>query len=332
LIAASATPTCGPPQTPAKLSDDSEQLEVNRLPSGLSGSTDVSIIVEPSDSGSALLTAINAAKKSVHMTMYLLTDTDLQNALIARHKAGVEVKVILNQHFPGGASSNAESFSTLETAGVQVVWAPSAFAYTHEKTLVIDGETAWIMTMNAATSSLTHNREYLAIDKTTADIKEAEAQFAADFAGKSYTPSGNLLMSPVTSRPGILALINSANVTLDFEDEELSDPEVTAAFCSAQTRGVRVRGVLSNETESSDEKMSVSQLKACGVSVVTVSTPYIHAKAIVADAAQIYVGSENFTAESLDKNRELGLITSTAAAVTSVATTVAADIAAGKPL
>ena len=293
----------------------------------------VTILVEPSDNGRALIAALSGAKKSVHMTMYLLTDTAIKSALIDRHKAGVEVKVVLNQHFPGGTSINNQSaYNDLQAAGVPVVWAPSTFAYTHEKCVVIDAKTAWIMTMNASTSALTSNREYLAVNAIAADVSEAEAQFAADYAGTPYTPVGNLLMSPVTSRPRLMGLIDSATSTLDFEDEELSDPQVTTALCSAQSRGVKVRGVLAAGTASTSEKTAIAQLKACGVAMVSLATPYIHAKAIVVDGAHVYVGSENFTAESLDHNRELGLITGAHNAVTVVASSVAADILAGKAL
>lgn len=297
------------------------------------GSTEVRIIVEPSDNGSALIAAIGAAQQSIHMTMYLLSSSAIRDALLARHQAGVEVKVILNQQFPPGTTvTNQSSYNALKSAGVPVVWAASSFTYTHEKCLVIDGKEAWIMTMNASTSALTSNREFLAIDTTPADVAQAEAQFAADFAATPYVPEGNLLVSPVTARPGILGLINGAQSTLDFEDEEIGDREITAALCSAQSRGVKTRGVLSDSSPSTTQQNAVAQLKGCGVAVSMLATPYLHAKAIVADGRSIYVGSVNFTMTSLDLNRELGLITATAAAVEPVRQTVAADIAAGSPL
>jgi phosphatidylserine/phosphatidylglycerophosphate/cardiolipin synthase-like enzyme len=51
---------------------------------------------------------------------------------------------------------------------------------------------------------------------------------------------------------------------------------------------------------------------------------------MVVDNALAYVGSINFTAASITHNRELGIITDDAAAVTLVATTVAADFNAGR--
>jgi len=58
--------------------------------------------------------------------------------------------------------------------------------------------------------------------------------------------------------------------------------------------------------------------------------PDIHQ--IVADGAQAYVGSENFTTGSLQYNRELGLITTNPPAVKVVGQTIAADFAAGTAL
>lgn len=60
-----------------------------------SGSGTVKILVEPGDKGAALIAALNGAKRLLHMTMYMLTDADIRNALIARHQAGVDVRVVL---------------------------------------------------------------------------------------------------------------------------------------------------------------------------------------------------------------------------------------------
>src|SRR5262249_2376720 len=135
----------------------------------------VKIVVEPSDSGKALLSAIQGAKTSVHMTMYLLSNDAVVSALIAQKNAGHEGKVVLNQNFPQGGGSNAQAFDDLRGAGVNVVYAPSVYTYTHEKCVIIDGSTAWIMTMNTTQSSPRDNREYLAADTDPADVAAAEA-------------------------------------------------------------------------------------------------------------------------------------------------------------
>lgn len=172
--------------------------------------SNATIIVEPSDNGSALLQAIQGARSSVHMTMYILTNTGVINALIAQKNAGRDVKVLLNQSFPGGQGSNQTVFNQLQTAGVAVRWAPANFTYTHEKAVIVDGATAWIMTMNVAQSTASSNREYLAVDRDPADVADAEAIFTADWNGTAWTPSGKLVVAPVNARFSLVMLIGAA--------------------------------------------------------------------------------------------------------------------------
>lgn len=187
------------------------------------------------------------------------------------------------------------------------------------------------MTMNLETSSST-NREYLAIDTAAADVAEAEAIFAADFANTPITPTGSLLVSPVNARPTLLTLIQSAKKTLDLEGEELSDTKVVLALLAAKQAGVVVRVVLADNTPSASQATAVTQLKAAGIPAVQLATPYVHAKALVVDGTRAYVGSENFTTASLQYNRELGITTTFAGSVSAVATTIAKDFAAGSAL
>src|ERR1700733_6376814 len=266
------------------------------------------IIVEPSDDASALVAAISGARTSVHMTMYLFDNAAAIAALEAQRRAGHDVKVVLNQNFVDDDGSNARVRGELEQAGIDVVWAPSAFTLTHEKCVILDGQEAWIMTMNLDETSATKNREYLAVDTEPADVQEAETIFEADFAGHPAIVSGRLVVAPVNARAKLIALIEAARSTLDVEGEELSDDGIVSALTKAFGAGVHVRVVLSDAAPSAAQTNAVTLLTAAGIPVVTVSHPYIHAKAIVVDGMAAYIGSENFTAGSLDDNRELGLL------------------------
>jgi phosphatidylserine/phosphatidylglycerophosphate/cardiolipin synthase-like enzyme len=62
------------------------------------------------------------------------------------------------------------------------------------------------------------------------------------------------------------------------------------------------------------------------------SSPYIHAKAIVVDGTTAWVGSENFSDESLSRNRELGVVFSDPEAVQDVLGTIRQDAAHGRTL
>src|SRR6185312_16542065 len=68
---------------------------------------------------------IESAHSSIDMTMYELSDTTAVNDLIARQKAGVHVRVILDQ---AEKSKNQAAFTTLTGAGIGVVWSSTAYA------------------------------------------------------------------------------------------------------------------------------------------------------------------------------------------------------------
>lgn len=297
----------------------------------------VSIQVIPSDNGAAVLAAIKAATKSVHMEMYLLSDDKVINALIALKQAGKDVKVILNQNFPDNAGSNSTTRTTLKNGGVDVVYAPAAFQYTHAKTVIIDGTKLLVMTMNLTQSSASSNREYIATDTDPQDIADAEKVFQGDFTNQSTTVNGKLLFAPlntstVDAQARLVALIDGAKSTLDLEGETLSDDVIVDALVRAQKAGVKVRVVIDQQTGTSAQKDSIAILKAAGVPIKSVGTPTIHAKTIVADGALAYVGSMNFTFNSLSANREVGLITDATTEIAKITKTIGDDFAIGTAL
>src|SRR5262249_7158160 len=153
----------------------------------------------------------------------------------------------------------------------KVVWSSSGFTYTHEKCVIIDGAQAWIMTMNANTSSPTSNREYLAIDTDPVDVAEATAIFQADHALSAITPTGPLVVADTNARSMLVALINGATKTIDLEGEEFSDLNhggVVDALVAAAARGIAVRIVVANETPTTSETTAIARVKQAGAQIV----------------------------------------------------------------
>jgi cardiolipin synthase A/B len=291
----------------------------------------VSIIVEPNgNKGSELTNAILGATSSVHMTMYLLSSTEVINALISQHHAGLQVEVLLDPS-PSG-TSNQSVYSQLSSAGVAVHWGSSKFTYTHEKCVILDKKEAWIMTMNATYSAPIDNREYLAIDDNATDVAEAESIFEGDFAGNPPSSvSGPLVVAPINATSTIVSLIQSAKKTIDIEGEEFSDYHTADALSAAGHVGVQIHIVLANTSASSSQTTAVNQVKAAGAKVVKLATPYMHAKSLVVDGTTAFIGSENFSTGSLEYNRELGVVFTTPSEVAKVLNTTNSDFAAGTP-
>jgi phosphatidylserine/phosphatidylglycerophosphate/cardiolipin synthase-like enzyme len=231
--------------------------------------------------------------------------------------------------------SPQRTLQTLATAGIQAKFANSVYTYTHAKMLIIDGATLFILTANLSQSglggsSLGRNREFGVIDTHHEDVAEAATIFLADWnRTQPVLHDTNMVVSPVNSRAKITALIASAQSSLLIEDEEMYDTSSEDALIAAARRGVRVRLILPGSADI--EAADVARLKVGGVQLVYVSAPFIHAKVIVADGRMAFVGSENFSATSLDENREVGLLLADTTALATITTTFERDWAVGEP-
>ncbi|WP_316752322.1 phospholipase D-like domain-containing protein [Streptomyces herbicida] len=279
---------------------------------------------------------VNSATASLDMTMYELEDTTAVNDLIALKNRGVTERVILDRQHQ---TANSSAHTALTNAGVGVKWSSSTFVYTHQKTITVDGVKSLVLTGNLTSQYYATSRDYGVFDNDTRDVASIEKVFNADYAGSAITPTDgdHLLWSPTDSRNRLLSVINAATASLDVEELELSDSAVVNAIVARVKAGVAVRVVVENPSSYAS---AVSAIDAAGGTVVGYSDPngfYIHAKAMVADygrsTQQAEAGSMNISSNSLNNNRELGLIlTGTGVAnavVTTIETTFNSDYAGG---
>ena len=139
----------------------------------------------------AILDAINSAKKSIYAEMYVMSDKNTIDALINAHNDGLDVRVILD---PNQANTNWNpndgTFKTLKDAGVKVRWYKvKSGQRAHGKWAVIDGETSFVGSVNWSAKGLHHNREIGALihDKKSSNV--FQKQFRYDWrynASKEY--------------------------------------------------------------------------------------------------------------------------------------------------
>lgn len=285
---------------------------------------------------------IDSAKKSVDMTMYHLDDQNMESALAQAAKRGVDVRVVLDTR--GEQKKNQAAYDYLTQNGVKVAWdsantsgdpdTANKLAYYHQKTVTADGETSAIMSGNAVAGDYKTTRDFVVMDTNKNDVAAIQDVFNHDFAGtgdKKYTPppGDNLTWSPTTSKSNMLAVIDGAKHTLSVENEEMASQDVVDHLAHAAQRGVDVRVTMTNNPSYFKY---LDQLSEAGVHVDLYgrsASPYIHAKDIVADGSNAYVGSINFSENSMNNNRELGVVTDDPAVAAGLAATDEADFAGG---
>ena len=289
----------------------------------------LSLITEPDAGITPMLSAIQNATSSVDLVMYQLEDQHIEQALVNDEGRGVAVRVLLNGGYYGKPDSpnvNQNAYDFLKSHQVSVEWTPARFALTHEKSLVIDKTVAYILTFNFTPQYYATGREFGVIDSDISDVSDMEQTFDDDWNNVSETaPTGSDLVWSPGSADTLVALIDSAHTSLLVYNEEMNDADVTQALISAAQRGVSVKVVM---TYSNSWKKSFNLLKDAGVQVRTYAAKaplYIHAKMILSDGTQAFVGSENFSPTSLNKNRELGLMITDPEILTSLSNTFSQD-------
>ena len=307
---------------------------------GHAASTTPTLVTEPAQGLSQIYSLITSATSTIDMTMYELTDTTAQNDLCTAAGNGVTVRVILDVNLE--KSNNTNAYNQLQACGVNVVWANTRYAATHEKSIVVDAARssarAAIMTLNLTSRYYSTSRDFALIETNASDIAAIESTFNKDFNHTSVTPStgADLVWSPTNAQSALLGVINGAKQTLVIENEEMSDTAIVDALKTAAGNGVAVTVVM---TDNSAYQSELDALSAAGVKIGTYpdnsSSLYIHAKVIVADQGlsgqKAFLGSENFSSASLTRNRELGLITTSNAIVSSLQTTLLNDYAGSTP-
>jgi cardiolipin synthase A/B len=277
----------------------------------------------PRDGEAPVIQAIGLARHEVEVEVYELTDPDVENALIQARRAGRRVRVILNTRANGGSDPNRGAFDRLRAAGVEVRRSPPYFTFTHEKAILVDpgrtGQEAVIMTLNLSPSYMGKPGRYGfslnfgVVDPSVSDVAAIAAIFQDDWTdagfGKAVLPAGSdLVVSPVNSRDALLGQIRGARKSFHFFAQELFDPQVVAALAADARRGVEVRGLVAGNF--AENRRTGDAIDQAGGRVRILEVPYEHAKAAIADGTLVYIGSVNYSTNSIERNRELGILTS----------------------
>jgi len=282
------------------------------------------------DAGEApFVNALASAQSSIDVMVYQMGYGGVLDTITSKAKAGVEVRVILDV---AQKSVNQKYMDALLAAGADVQWSDPEFTYMHAKLILVDGSVAVISTGNYLKSYMLKERNFVVTDRDPWDLFSLVSLFDADW--KRVSPSldcTRLLVSPINAKSRILSLIEGAKSTLVIESMQFADSSVKSAVAARKAAGVDVRVLLASPSWIDSNQSAAEFLSANGIPARFLSSPSVHVKAIVADGARAYTGSENLSYTSLNKNREVGVVMTEAPAVTSIVATFEQDWANATP-
>jgi cardiolipin synthase A/B len=273
-----------------------------------------SLIVLPDDSALPILDAINGAEKSIRVKMFVFSDPELLKTVVAAHRRGVKVQVMLNPARRDGKEENQESRQFLRKAGIDVIDSNPAFDLTHEKSMVIDEKTAFVKSLNWDTKNLTETRDYAVVTSHPQEVKEVLECFEADWNRQPFDSASDsrLIWCSGNGRERIAHFIDEAKHSLWLQNERYQDPIIIERLVRANRRGVKVHVMARPPHKLKKEKLieGVGGLRIMddvGIKVHKLKHLKLHAKMLLADGMKAIVGSINLTPGSFDSRRELAI-------------------------
>ena len=271
------------------------------------------LIVLPDDSARPILDAIHGATKSLRIKMFVFTDPSLLDAVIAAHKRGVDVQVMLNPRRRNGVSENDESRALLEAAGIEVRDSNPAYDLTHEKSMVVDDKAAFIKSLNWQSENLTSTRDYAIVTTHPHEVDEVIQGFEADWDRKDFiSQPTHLIWCRGNGRERITQFINEAKHSLWLQNERYQDQMIIECLVRARERGVNIHVMARPAHTLKKDKLlegvgGLRILNDVGIKVHKLKALKLHAKMLLADEERAIIGSINLAPGSFDSRRELAI-------------------------
>jgi phosphatidylserine/phosphatidylglycerophosphate/cardiolipin synthase-like enzyme len=246
--------------------------------------------------------------------MFLFSDPELIDAVIAAKQRGVKVKVMLNPARRNGDDDNEETRAKLEAAGITVHDSNPCFVITHEKSMIVDEELAFVKSLNWETKNLTETRDYAIVTSNPHEVKEILLCFEADWHREDFDPGedARLIWCSLNGRAKIAHFIDQAQHTLFIQNERFQDLVIIERIVRAAARGVKVHVMASPPHTLKIDKLveGVGGLRIMddmGIKIHKLKHLKLHGKMLLADGCRAIIGSINLAPGSFDHRRELAI-------------------------
>ena len=291
------------------------------------------LYVQPAAGNAPIIHVIEQARHSIDLNVYYLSDRGILRSLADAVRRGVHVRIILDgRPYKMAPARVRREFAEARATGASVQQAPARFearyVFDHAK-YVCSAHACEIGTANFDWSAFHRNREYLWVTRQPAIVTSARAVFDSDWANTSAPAAVRkwLVLSPGATQ-AIETMIAQPG-PVEIESEEMgSDRQILRTI---EAKGTQAQVILP-ESISPEDRRNAQALAAHGVQVrlMPKSAGYMHAKMILGQH-WTFIGSQNFSVSSLDRNREMGVVL-TGASVAPARTQFAADWNAAIPL
>jgi cardiolipin synthase len=308
--------------------------------------TNIKVFTHGADKIEALLKDIAEAKHHIHLQYYIISNdvvgTTIKNALIAKAKEGVQVRVLYDD--VGCWNVKSSFFKEMKQAGIEVsgflrvafpIFSSKVNYRNHRKVVVIDGHIGYMGGMNIAdryvngTSWGTWRDTHFRLEGKGAH--GLQSAFLIDWyvcnktllTSKHYYPPVDVfshnIMQIVTSGPTgewntllqgvIYAFANAKKSILIQTPYFLPSEGLNTALQTAALSGIEVKLMLPKRADSKIITLAthsfLDDLVKAGVKIYLYKPGFLHSKLVVCDDSLAIIGSANMDFRSFEHNFEV---------------------------
>lgn len=255
------------------------------------------LIVQPEDGVAPVVAAIKGAKKSVEIAIFRFDRKDIESALkAAAASKGVTVTALIAFRNRGGEVRLRNLEQRLLDAGIIVARTADDLVRYHDKFILIDRRTLYVLSFNFTHLDIDHSRGFGVVTTHALWVREAMRLFRADSGRGTYSAKcDTFVVSPANSRSVLEGFLKRAKRQLLIYDPHISDKSMLKVLQERSKAGVEVKviGAVTGKVPFAVQKLKVNRL---------------HTRTIIRDRSQAFIGSQSLRSQELDERRELGLI------------------------
>ncbi len=274
------------------------------------------LYIQPDAGISPLLKSIRKAKKSIKILIFRLDLPEIERALIDAVQRGVFVHALIAFTNRGGERTLRDLEMRFLAGGITVARTSGDLVRYHGKMMIVDGKELHILAHNFTHLDIEHSRSFSVVTHNRALVEEADNLFEADCKRQEYTPRNRkFIVSPANARTQLAAFMKRAKKSLVIYDPKVSDPEMLEILEDLYRSGVKIRIIGKSVRCSIPTRQAEIRL---------------HARTIVRDGSDVFMGSQSLRKLELDSRREIGVIFRDSQVAKKITKVFAADWKQGK--
>jgi cardiolipin synthase len=257
------------------------------------------LIVQPEDGVKPLIDAINNAKRSITILIFRFDLPDLENALKAACKRGVDVHALVAHTTSKGDKELRKLESRMLEHGVTVARTDDDMVRYHGKLMIIDKQTLFVMGFNYLPLDIRRSRSLGVVTRKPANVREALrlVQTDEDRSETFHPRKSDLVISPENSRSLLTRFIRKAKRQLLIYDAAVTDDAMIAELMKRAGAGVKIRILGGLEEKWHGQGIKNRQLYM-----------RLHVRAMIRDGRRAFIGSQSLRRLELDERREVGVM------------------------